>query len=76
MYINMNTLLNTKTAADITIILCFALFLILLIVGIAFTSVFTIALSFIIGGIGYAIVDFEDTKQRIEAAEKREKAKN
>lgn len=53
----MATLTNTKTAAEITIIICFVLFLILLIVGIVFSSVFAIAFSFIIGGIGYAIVD-------------------
>ena len=63
----MNTLANTKTAADITNIICFALFLILLIVGIAFISVFAIAFSFIIGGIGYAIVDYEATKEHYEA---------
>lgn len=59
----MNTLANTKTAADITIIICFGLFIALLIVGIAFVSVFAIASSFIIGGIGYAIVDYEATKE-------------
>ena len=63
----MATLTNTKTAADITIIICFVLFLILLIVGIAFMSVFTIALSFVIGGIGYAILDCESTQQHCEA---------
>ena len=59
----MKTLLTTKTSADVTIILCFALFLILLIVGITFSSVFAIAFSFIVGGIGYAIVDYEATKE-------------
>ena len=58
----MNTLANTKTLADITIIICFALFLIFLIVGVALCSVFAIASSFIIGGIGYAIVDYEASK--------------
>ena len=57
----MATLTNTKTVSDITIIICFALFLILLIVGIVFSSVFAIALSFIISGIGYAILDYETT---------------
>ena len=69
----MKTLANTKTAADITIILCFILFLILLIVGIAFSSVFAIALSFIIGGIGYAIVDCEATKEHYEALQSKYK---
>ena len=67
----MNTLANTKTAADTTIIICFALFLILLIVGIAFVSVFSIAFSFIIGGIGYAIVDYEATKEHYAALQKK-----
>ena len=65
----MNTLLNAKTASDITIIVCFALFLILLIVGIAFVSVFAIAFSFIIGGIDYAIVDYESTKEHYETTQ-------
>ena len=69
----MNTLANTKTAADITIILCFVLFLILLIVGIVFSSVFAIAFSFIIGGIGYAIVDYEATKEHYEALQNKYK---
>ena len=69
----MNTLFNTKTASDVTIILCFALFLILLIVGIAIVSVFAIALSFIIGGIGYAIVDYEATKEHYEAIQSKYK---
>ena len=63
----MNTLSNTKTASDITIIVCFVLFLVLLIVGIAFVSVIAIAFSFIVGGIGYAIVDYEATKEHYEA---------
>lgn len=66
---------NLTTNTDIAIIICFTLFLVLLIVGIAFVSVFAIAFSFIIGGIGYMLVDIEDTKQRIEAAEKREQTK-
>ena len=61
----MSTLTNTKLL-DITIIICFVLFLILLIVGIAFISIFAIVSSFIIGGIGYAIVDYEATKQYYE----------
>ena len=69
----MNTLSNTKTVADMAIILCFALFLILLIVGIAFISVFAIAFSFIIGGIGYAIVDNEATKEHYEAIQNKYK---
>ena len=64
------------TTSDIAIIICFALFIILLIVGIALASVFAIAFSFIIGGIGYMLVDIEDTKQRVEVAEKREQTKN
>ena len=63
----MNILTNTKAAADITIILCFVLFLVLLIVGIVFISVFAIAFSFIIGGIGYAILDYEATNEHYEA---------
>ena len=63
----MNTLANTKTSSDITIIICFVLFLVLLIVGIAFVSVIAIAFSFIIGGIGYAIIDYEATKEHYEA---------
>ena len=63
----MNTLANKKTASDITIILCFVLFLVLLIVGIALASVLAIAFSFIIGGIGYAIIDYEATKEHYEA---------
>lgn len=69
----MKTPANTKTAADITIILCFVLFLVLLIVGIAFVSVFAIAFSFIIGGIGYAIVDYEATKEHYEALDNKYK---
>ena len=69
----MNTLANTKTIADIIIIICFALFLILLIVGIAFVSVFAIAFSFIIGGVGYAIVDYESTKEHYEALQNKYK---
>ena len=69
----MNTLANSKTAADITIILCFALFLILLIVGITFISVFAIAFSFIFGGIGYAIVEHEATKEHYEALQNKYK---
>ena len=69
----MGTQTNTKTLADITIIICFALFLILLIVGIAFNSVFTIAFSFIIGCIGYAIVDYESTKEHYEILQKKYK---
>ena len=63
----MNTLANTKTVADITIIFCFTLFLILLIVGIVFSSTFSIASSFIIGSIGYAILDNEMTREHYEA---------
>jgi len=63
----MNTLANTKTLADITIIICFILFIILLIVGIVFSSVLVIVLSFIVGGIGYAILDHESTQERYEA---------
>ena len=69
----MDTLANTKTASDITIIICFALFLILLIIGTVFSSVFAIALSFIIGGIGYAILDYETTKGQYEALENKYK---
>ena len=69
----MATLTNTKTALDITIIICFALFIILLIVGIVFSSVFAIASSFIIGGIGYAIVDYEATKEHYEALQNKYK---
>ena len=69
----MNTLANTKTIADITIIICFALFLILLIVGIVFSSAFAIAFSFIMGGIGYAILDYEATKGHYEALENKYK---
>ena len=69
----MSTLANKKTVADITIIICFALFLILLIIGIAFMSVFATALSFIIGGIGYAIVDYEATKEHYEALQNKYK---
>ena len=54
------------TLTNITIILCFALFIILLIVGIAFSSVFAIAFSFIVGGIGYAILDYESTQEHYE----------
>ena len=61
----MNTLTNATTA-DITIIICCILFLILLITGIALVSVVTIGLSFIIGGIGYAIVDYEAIKEHYE----------
>ena len=64
------------TTTDISIIICFALFLVLLILGIVFTSVFAIAFSFIVGGIGYMLVDIEDTKQRVGAAEKWEQTKN
>ena len=63
----MNALTNTKTLSDVTIIICFALFLILFVVGIAFGSIFAIIISFIIGGIGYAIVDYEATKEHYEA---------
>ena len=63
----MNTLANKKTASDIAIILCFVLFFFFLIVGIAFVSVIAIAFSFIVGGIGYAIVDYEATKEHYEA---------
>ena len=69
----MNTLTNTKTVADITIIVCFVLFLILLIVGIVFSSVFAIAFSFIIGGIGYAILDYESTKEHYDAIQNKYK---
>ena len=69
----MATLTNTKTVADITIIICFALFIILLIVGIAFMSVFAIAFSFIIGGVGYAIADYEATKEHYEALQNKYK---
>ena len=69
----MATLTNTKTVADITIIICFTLFLILLIVGIAISSVFAIAFSFIIGGIGYTIVDYESTKKHYEALQNKYK---
>ena len=68
----MNTL-NTKTLADITIIICFVLFITLLIVGIVFISVFAIALSFVVGGIGYAILDYEDTQERCEALQNKHK---
>ena len=61
------------TNTDIVIIVCFALFLILLILGIAFVSVFSIAFSFIIGGIGYAIVDHEATKEHYEAIQSKYK---
>ena len=64
--------MDKLTATNITIILCFALFLILLIVGIAFVSVFSIAFSFIIGGIGYAIVDYEATKEHYEAIQNKQ----
>ena len=60
------------TTTDITIIICFALFLILLIVGIALVSVFSIAFSFIIGGIGYAIVDYEATKEHYDAIQSKQ----
>ena len=68
----MNTPTNTKTVADITIILCCVLFLILLIAGIAFVNVFAIAFSFIIGGIGYAMEDYYGViKEHYETIEKR-----
>ena len=70
----MTTLANTKTAADITIILCFVLFIILLIVGVTFSSIFAIAFSFIVGGIGYAILDHEATKEHYEALQNKYKA--
>ena len=60
------------TNTDITIIICFALFIILLIVGIALVSVFSIAFSFIIGGIGYAIVDYEATKEHYDAIQSKQ----
>ena len=69
----MATATSTKTVADIIIIICFALFLILLIVGIAFSSVFAIAFSFIVGGIGYAIVDYEATKEHYKALQNKYK---
>ena len=59
----MSTLANKKTVADITIIICFALFLILLIIGIAFMSVFATALSFIIAPLSFfAVVVSDDYK--------------
>ena len=69
----MTTLANTNTVSDITIIICFALFLVLLIVGVIFSSVFAIAFSFIIGGIGYAILDYDATKERYEALQNKYK---
>lgn len=69
----MDTLANTKTTSDITIVICFALFLILLIVGIVFSSVFAIASSFIFGGIGYAILDYEATQEHYEALQNKYK---
>ena len=69
----MDTLTNAKTITDIAIIICFVLFLILLIVGVAFISIFTIVSSFAIGGIGYAIVDYEATKQHYEALQNKHK---
>ena len=69
----MNAQTNAKTVTDIIIIICFALFLILLIVGIAFSAIFTIAFSFIIGGIGYAIVDCEATREHYEALQNKYK---
>lgn len=65
----MATLTNTKTPADIAIILFCSLFIILLIVGITLVSVVTIAFSFIIGGIGYAIAEYEGYKDQYEALE-------
>ena len=59
--------MKNLTATDIAIIICFALFLVLLIVGIALVSVLAIAFSFIIGGIGYAIVDYDATKEYYES---------
>ena len=64
--------MDKLTATNITIILCFDIFLILLIVGIAFVSVFSIAFSFIIGGIGYAIVDYEATKEHYDAIQSKQ----
>ena len=61
------------TLTNITIILCFALFIILLIVGIAFSSVFAIAFSFIVGGIGYAILDYESTQEHYEVLQNKYK---
>ena len=55
------------------VIICFTLFLILLIVGIAFTSVFSIAFSFIIGGVGYAIVDCESIEENYETIKNKHK---
>ena len=69
----MATLTNTKIASDITIIICFVLFLILLIVGITVSSVFAIAFSFIVGGIGYAILDYESTTEHCEALQSKYK---
>ena len=64
--------MKNLTATDISIIICFALFLVLLIVGIALVSVFTIAFSFIVGGIGYAIVDYESTREHYEAIQNKQ----
>ena len=63
--------MTNLTATDVTIIICFALFIILLILGIALTSVFAIAFSFIIGGIGYAIVDHEAVKEHYELIQRK-----
>lgn len=52
--------MNTKElASSITILICFVLFLILLITGAVVMSIPMIITAFVIGFIGYAILEYE-----------------
>ena len=54
-------MINVQLAANVTITLCFILFLTLLVSGAFVMSVTMIITSFVIGFIGYAILEHEST---------------
>lgn len=59
-WVNLMSTMNTKEiASSITILICFVLFLILLITGYIMMSIPMIIAAFILGFIGYAILEHE-----------------
>ena len=54
-------MINVQLAANVTIILCFVLFLALLVIGAVVMSIPMIVTAFVLGFVGYAILEHETT---------------
>lgn len=52
-------MINVQLAANVTILICFVLFLALLVIGAVVMSVAMIIAAFVLGFVGYAILDHE-----------------